>query len=629
MKNPFAQPNPQTVSTHGRDLLAEHSQEIYVRCDRMFGILLVLQWIAGMLTSLAVSPHLWAGQFAEIQRHMSEAVLLGWAIISIPLYLIMMHPGKVYTRHVIAVAQMLSSGLLIHLSGGRIETHFHIFGSLAFLAFYRDWRLLVTGTVVVALDQLIRGTIWPQSVFGVAMASEYRWMEHAAWVLFEDLFLITSCIQSRREMVDIAVRQADSEETKTATEFEIARRTSQLRESETRFRTLVEGTDVIVWEYDPKRHAFTYVSPQAKDFGYSLSDWMVPGFWQEHVPAEEQHLSLLLAISGMPTQTENRSQHRFLRADGSAVWVDEVVSAETSDSNEVVLRGVLIDITERKRLETQLAQAHHLESIGQLAAGIAHEINTPTQYVSDNVHFLRAQFDGILGVIEKYGQILSEDQQRDRVDQTLKEADFEFLKQEIPLAISQSLEGLERVNSIVRAMKEFSHPGSATKEPADLNHSIISTIEVCRNRWKYIANMQTDLAADMPLVPCRIGEFNQVMLNLIVNAADAIAERVGNDGKTKGLIQISTRLMGEWVEIRVTDNGAGIPEKAKSRIFEPFFTTKPVGKGTGQGLSLSRNVIVNRHGGEMFFESTEDWGTTFCIRLPLSDKVALPHQEAA
>ncbi len=200
----------------------------------------------------------------------------------------------------------------------------------------------------------------------------------------------------------------------------------------------------------------------------------------------------------------------------------------------------------------------------------------------------------------------------------LQAIDFDFIRREIPQAISQSLEGVVRVSSIVGAMKDFSHPGSDTMECVDLNRSISSTAEVCRNRWKYVAELELELAQDLPPVPCLVAELNQVVLNLIINASDAIAEAAAGGAERKGLIRISTRRLEGMVEICVQDNGAGIPESIKPRIFEHFFSTKPVGKGTGQGLALSRNIIVNKHGGRLTFESAAGVGTTFVVRLPLT-----------
>lgn len=274
-------------------------------------------------------------------------------------------------------------------------------------------------------------------------------------------------------------------------------------------------------------------------------------------------------------------------------------------------------------LEAQLVQSQKLESIGQLAAGVAHEINTPAQYVSDNTRFLQEQFDGILRVLDQYSAQIDADAPAqswaERVAETratLDEVDYDFIREEIPQALAQSLEGLERITTIVKAMKDFSHPGSEIKEPVDINQAIQSTVTVCKNRWKYAADLEFELASDLPSIPCHVAEFNQVVLNLVVNAGDAIASHLEGQDK-KGLIEVSTRLNGSMAEVRVKDNGGGIPEDVQQRIFDPFFTTKEVGKGTGQGLAISRNVVVEKHGGELLCESEPGVGTTFVVRIPL------------
>ena len=198
----------------------------------MFARLFVLQWIGGILAAAVLSPYTCDWRSGEVHPHIWAAIFLGGAIIAFPLYLIFTHPGQLFTRQCIAVAQMLVSALLIHLSGGRIETHFHIFGSLAFLTFYRDWRVLVSATIVVVVDHIVRGTFWPESIFGIAFASHWRWVEHAGWVVFEDIFLVMSCIQSQREMREIVRRQQDLKNTNAAIESEVHRRTRQLEDSQ-------------------------------------------------------------------------------------------------------------------------------------------------------------------------------------------------------------------------------------------------------------------------------------------------------------------------------------------------------------------------------------------------------------
>jgi signal transduction histidine kinase len=279
----------------------------------------------------------------------------------------------------------------------------------------------------------------------------------------------------------------------------------------------------------------------------------------------------------------------------------------------------------RQMMELQLRQSQKLESIGQLAAGIAHEINTPTQYVGDNTRFVKDSFENILKVLQIHKELLAAVKQNAitpelvlRNEEILVASDLDYLCEQIPSALKETLEGVERVGKIVRAMKEFSHPGGKEKTSADLNRAIESTVTVARNEWKYVAEVKLELEPNLPLVSCFLGEFNQCILNLIVNAAHAIGDVVKANPSTKGLIIVQTRHDGgEHVEVRVTDTGTGIPEAVRPKIFEPFFTTKDVGKGTGQGLALIYGTITKRHGGTVTFETETGKGTTFILRLPI------------
>ena len=317
----------------------------------------------------------------------------------------------------------------------------------------------------------------------------------------------------------------------------------------------------------------------------------------------------------------------YLRADGGEGLLGltiHPVAGETDAPGGVTVIGA--DITERKQLERQLAQSQKLRSIGQLASGIAHEINTPTQYVGDNTRFLLEAFADLMSALNAYGELLAAaraggfcpDRVR-AVEEALRRADVDYLSAEIPVAVRHTLEGVERIAKIVRAMKEFAHPGREEKVPADLNGIIETTLTVARNEWKYVADVVTDFDPSLPPVACHPGEINQVVLNLIVNAAHAIEEAIGSTAGGKGLITVSTRRCDGWARVRVQDTGAGIPVAVQPRIFEPFFTTKPVGRGTGQGLAICHPVIVEKHGGRISFESEVGRGTTFTIDLPLTD----------
>ncbi len=261
-----------------------------------------------------------------------------------------------------------------------------------------------------------------------------------------------------------------------------------------------------------------------------------------------------------------------------------------------------------------------------MAAGIAHEINTPIQFVGDNTRFLQDAFSDLtplLQFIENLTRLANSDVNqplRDEARKLLEESDVEFLTEEVPKAIEQALEGLSRVSKIVRAMKEFAHPGSDLKQLVDINALIESTTVVSKNEWKYIAELNFVPDQKLDLVPCLPGEFNQTILNLIVNAAHAIEERYGKGKTSLGKIKIETSKEDNECIVRVSDNGAGIPEAAKRKIFDPFFTTKSVGKGTGQGLALVHSTVVEKHGGAISFDSEIGVGTTFEIRLPLLER---------
>ncbi len=291
----------------------------------------------------------------------------------------------------------------------------------------------------------------------------------------------------------------------------------------------------------------------------------------------------------------------------------------------LILMGA--DITERKQLEEQLSQAQKMEAIGHLAAGIAHEISTPAQFVGDNTQFLREAFGDLQQVLAVYAQ-LAEAARRDgtraailkALDATIAEADLEYLADEVPNAIDHILNGVERISKIVRSMKLFAHPGGEEKAPVDLNEAIESTIVITRNEWKYIAELTTAFDPTLPPVPCLRGEFNQVILNLITNAAHAIADAARAGVREKGLIHISTQSHPEWAEIRIQDTGTGIPEAIRNKVFDLFFTTKEEGRGSGQGLALAHAVIVEQLEGQLTFESCEGQGTTFILRLPREEE---------
>jgi PAS domain S-box-containing protein len=282
------------------------------------------------------------------------------------------------------------------------------------------------------------------------------------------------------------------------------------------------------------------------------------------------------------------------------------------DENGMVIGiiGVGFDITERKLAEQRLAQGEHLESIGRLAAGVAHEINTPIQYLNDSVYFIREAMQDLLAHNAKLAALLPAE-----AKEAAQDDDIEDLKADLPPALDRVVDGLGRIAEIVRSMKEFSHVDQREMSRVDLNRAINSTLIIARSEYKYVADVETDFA-ELPQVVCHGGQINQVVLNLVVNAAHAIADKVKGTSD-KGVITVKTRVEDGFAVVSIQDTGGGIPEAIRKRIFEPFFTTKEVGKGTGQGLSIAHNVI-KAHGGSLDFVTEMGKGTTFYVRLPLS-----------
>ncbi len=331
--------------------------------------------------------------------------------------------------------------------------------------------------------------------------------------------------------------------------------------------------------------------------------------------------SILEAVQECVTEQKpvRLADMRYLTAAGKEGCLGVTLTPLRSYTEEP--QGFLLlaaDVTGQRVLERQLSHAQKLESIGQMAAGIAHEINTPIQYVGDNLRFLLEAFDSRQSVLAAYKEAVGtmDPAAQAAIRQAEDDADAQYLAAEIPSAIQQAIGGIERVAHIVHAMKEFSHPGTAHKVATDLNKALDSTITVARNEWRYVAEVVMEFDPDLPLVPCLPADLNQVFLNLLVNAAHAIADRVA-EGE-KGTIIVSTHACGQHVEVHIQDTGTGMTEEVKSHIFDPFFTTKPVGRGTGQGLAISHGVITGKHGGTITVESTPGEGSTFTIRLPLS-----------
>ncbi len=399
---------------------------------------------------------------------------------------------------------------------------------------------------------------------------------------------------------------------------------TQRKKNEDALRILsaaVEQSPASIVISDPLGH-ITYVNRKFSDCtGFSFDEVLGknPDFLHSADLSPEMYKSIWdEVLSGK----EWRGEFHNKKKNGEIFWESAAITPIFDHTCQIIrILAVKEDTTERRRLESELRQAQKLEGIGQLAAGIAHEINTPTQFVTDNLTFLEESWRTTSKLLEQYRAAIREymSETSPAVAAGLAEAekkdDLEFIAVEVPRAIAQSLDGARRVAKIVRAMKEFSHPDSGEMTETDLNRCISSTIIIARNEWKYAAELVTRFDDALPRVACYPGEVNQVILNLVVNAAHSIEEKVKNGDK--GEITVCTKLRGHFAEIAVSDTGMGIPEEIQPRIYEPFFTTKEVGKGSGQGLAIAHNVIVKKHRGKLWFETERGRGTTFFIQLPI------------
>lgn len=316
----------------------------------------------------------------------------------------------------------------------------------------------------------------------------------------------------------------------------------------------------------------------------------------------------------------------FRNSEGEERCLGLTITPFTEEKNSILAVTIIgSDITDRIKFEANLRQSHKMEAIGQLAAGIAHEINTPTQFVGDNTRFVQDAFGDLIQACNLYRELIEaaksgpvSEKRIQSLEKRFAELDIAYLEEEVPLAIQQTLKGVERITHIVQAMKIFAHPGGIAKEPVDINKEIEKTITITRNEWKYVARLITDFDSTLPVVPIYRAEFNQVILNLIVNAAHAIEDLNGRNSPEKGRITIRTGHEGNWAEIRISDSGVGIPEAIRHRIFDLFFTTKEPGRGTGQGLAIAHSVIVEKHNGTINLETKEGQGTAFILRLPIN-----------
>jgi PAS domain S-box-containing protein len=401
-----------------------------------------------------------------------------------------------------------------------------------------------------------------------------------------------------------------------------------LQESEEKFRRLFDSAHDAIMTLEPPTWRFTDANPatlamfKAKDVADFTS----------HGPYD---LSPEKQPDGRTSGDAARAMIDTAMSEGSAFfeWTHKRIDGQEFPATVLLtrmerggqqfLQSTVRDMSKQKQLELELGHARKLEAVGQLAAGIAHEINTPAQYVGDGVHFLKEAFEGYQRLVSQYRRAVEvlataggQDALVSEIRAIEEDIDIAYLDANVPGSFESCQDGISRITTIVRAMKEFAHPDQTEMAPADLNQALQTTLAVAKNEYKYVADVATEFG-DLPPVLCHVGDLNQVFLNLIVNAAHAIGDVVGQGGG-KGTIRITACREGDLARIDIADTGSGIPEAIRPRIFDPFFTTKEVGKGSGQGLAIARSIVVTKHHGSLTFESEVGKGTTFTIRLPIA-----------
>ncbi|HEY6123411.1 MAG TPA: ATP-binding protein [Steroidobacteraceae bacterium] len=587
-----------------------------VAAHRLFHFVFAVQWAVAVVLA-------WKSSFPGEPRIVFTMIL--GAVLSVPgLLFARAAPQASWVRHYLAACQIGWSMLFIWLLEGQPEAQLHVFMSLAFLAFYRDWRVLVTATVIAIAHPIVKLMLVPDT-YEIGAAAWWRVFEIGAWIFADATIMVIAVLQSLKTLHKYAAHSATLSLTNETIGKHVEERTRELERSREQYRLIAETTRAIPFELDLALGRFTYIGPQAqKMLGFTETRWREAGFLDVLLPRSRESSVRQQLDECMPGTFEALCS--VVTADDRVVELRWTVFCELVDDSRF-LRGLMIDVTESRRMVRELAQGQKLESVGRIAAGVAHEINTSVQFISDSVRFVRHALKDVPHALADYralaaGALSGKDvtAAAKKAADTDEAADVDYFLKNAPDALDRALEGIGRVGSIVRSMTEFAHPDSRTKSDVDLNRAIRTTLNMARNEYKTVAELETDFG-DIPPVHCHAGDINQVVLNLLLNAAHAIGDVV-EGSSAKGRIVVRTRAIGGYVEISITDTGDGIPEDVRGRIFEPFVTTKEVGRGTGQGLALSRGIVVEKLKGSLHFETETGKGTTFFIRLPVADVMA-------
>ena len=584
--------SPERIAARTRELFAESHRNGAVNTDHIFAALLLLQWLVGILAAWIISPRAWSGLQSAPNPHVWVAIILGGAIVALPLVLVWRRPGSTLTRYVIAAAQMLDSALLIHLSGGRIETHFHVFGSLAVLAFYRDYRVLMTATGVIAVDHMLRGIFWPQSVFGIAANANWRWVEHACWVLFEDTFLVLSIRKSLQEMRTVAARRAELEFTAEVVEATVNVRTAELAASEARTRTIVDSAldAVVAMDNDS---TITGWNPMAETiFGWRRDEVTGRRLWDVIVPVAMRDMHERCLQRDKATENGSvigqRVEVPAIRRDGSEFPAELSVTRVGTDGS-FSFSAFIRDITERKMLESEQRRA---KEAAENAA------RAKSDFLANMSHEIRTPMNAVVGMTGLMLDTKLDAEQRDFVETIRSSGD----------AL------LTIINDILDFSKIDSGRMDLEAQPFDVRVCVEEALDLLAAKGGDKGlEMAYTIANDVPArIVGDVTRTRQILVNLLGNAI-----KFTHAGEV--IVSLETTPDAEvegkhLLHFAVRDTGIGIPADRLDRLFQSFqqvdaSTTRKYG-GTGLGLAISKR-LSEMMGGTMWIESQVGLGSTF------------------
>jgi len=632
-RSSVASENP--IDSRARELYSQRLKQEHRLLGRTFAWLMLIQWIGGIAAALLISPYTWSGPDWDVHIHLYSAIFLGGLLASFPTYLALFHPNNLLTRHLLAVSQILFSSLLIHLTGGRIETHFHVFGSLAFLAFFRDWKILLTATIVTAADHFLRGVIWPQSIYGMSTGVEWRWLEHSAWVIFEDIFLLCAIRNLNREVWSNCQQQVSLEQNYLEVESKVQERTRELHQSESLLRCVIDSSiDCVIQtdqegriiEFNPAAELI-FGGPRSEAIGRPLCELIA----DQNVQATYERAFEQYRDQGSADVIGQRTTFLAKKLNDDE-FLAEMCLTTSSINGRTVFTCYLRDITEikeaeeeRLRMHRELVDAARQAGIADTATGVLHNVGNVLNSVNVSALTIRESVKrstvGRVGQVselielnrERLPEFMTNDERGKRLPGYLNKLSAQLLGEQENLSgeLEALLRNVEHVKSVIATQQSIAKTSGLT----ELYYIQQLVEDALTMQCSSFANHEIRIEReydDLPEIVIDKQKALQILVNLIKNGKEAIKARKSD----KRILTITIRqLDADFCEIAITDSGIGIDRDQLKRIFAHGFTTKQTGHGFG--LHSCAN-FAREMGGDLTVESEGlNLGATFRLRLPI------------